>query len=210
MKLVVFGASGRTGIPLVQQALDAGHQVVAFVRTPSKLPIQHERLSVVVGDVMNASDVARAITPGVDAVASVLSPVKGSPKNLLPVAVDNILQAMNNAGVRRLIYMTGAGVDMPGDQPKLINHVIKFALKTMAGDVLESSIAAIEKVRNSNLDWTIVRAPMLTNGPRTGQHRVGMVGVNTGPRLSRADAADFILKQLSDSAHLRKAPMISN
>jgi putative NADH-flavin reductase len=139
----------------------------------------------------------------------VLSPVKGSSKDLLPVAVDNILRSMNRAGVRRLIYMTGAGVDMPGDQPKLMNRVIKFALTTLAGDVLQSSIDAVEKVRQSNLEWTIVRGPMLTNGEHTGQYRVGMVGVNTGPRISRADAADFILREVSTSQHLCKAPMIS-
>lgn len=210
MRIVIFGAAGRTGIPLVQQALDAGHEVVAFARTPSKLPVQGERLSVVQGDALNAADVERAFAGGADAVASVLAPAKGSPANLLPTAAAHIVAAMQQHGVRRLVYMTGAGVDMPGDQPKLFNHLIKFALKTLAGDVLQQSLAAVEIVRSSGLEWVIVRAPMLTDGPRTGQYRVGMVGVNTGPRLRRADAADFILKQLESGAYAGQAPVVSN
>lgn len=210
MKIVVFGATGRTGIPLVQQALDAGHEVVGFARTPSKMPIQHDRLTLIAGDVMNADDVQRAIPPDVDAVLSTLGPVKGSPPEMLPRAADNIIAAMQQSGVMRLIYMTGAGVDAPQDQPKFINHVIKFALKTISGDVLRQSEEAVAKVRGSDRDWTVVRAPMLTDGDYSGDIRVGWVGVNTGPRLARADAAAFMLQQAAATDHLRQAPVISN
>lgn len=210
MNLTIFGATGRTGIPLVQQALDAGHEVVAFVRTPSKMPIVNDRLTLVQGDVMNADDVNRAISDDTDAVLSVLSPVKGSPSDLLPVAVDHMLAAMQAHNVQRIVYMTGAGVEAPQDQPKLFNHFIKFALKTMAGDVLKQSEMAVDKVRASDRDWVVVRAPMLTDGEYTGQIREGWVGVNTGPRLARADAAAFILDQAMSSTYLKKAPVISN
>ncbi len=210
MKIVVFGATGRTGLPLIQQALDAGYQVFAFVRNPAKLTIKHECLSVVKGDVLNSADVARAITPDVDAVISVLAPLKGSPKDLLPLAASHIIAAMKQHNIKRLIYMAGAGVDFPEDKPQLINHVITFALKTMAGDVLKQSELAANEVQNSGLDWVIVRAPMLNDTPHTGKYRVGWVGVNTGPRLSCADAADFILTQLKSDAYLHKAPVLSN
>lgn len=210
MKIVIFGATGRTGLPLVKQALDAGHQVVAFVRDPAKMSVKHDRLTLVQGDVMKAADVDRAVSEDVNAVISVLSPVKGSPKDMLPVAVENMLNAMKRQRIQRLIYMTGAGVAMPQDKPKLMNHVIKFALKTMAGDVLKQSELAAHKVQNSGLDWTMLRAPMLNDNPHSGQYRVGWVGVNTGPRLSRADAADFLLKQLTDTAYLETAPAVSN
>lgn len=210
MKIVVFGATGRTGLPLVRQALDAGHEVVAFCRTPSKMPYQDEKLQIVQGDVMVAEDVERAMSPDVDVVISVLSPVKRSPDNLLPVAVDNILAAMKQHNVERIIYMTGAGVEAPQDKPKFMNHVIKFALKTLAGKVLAQSEQAVNKVRNSDFDWTVVRAPMLTDGEHTGDVRVGWVGVNTGPRLARADAADFMLKQAKDTTYLKQAPVVSN
>jgi len=210
MKIVIFGATGGTGRPLMDQALTAGHEVVAFVRTPSKVDTEHECLSVVQGDVMNAADVERAITGDVDAVVSVIAPTKDGPKEVLSVGARNVIEAMDAAGVRRLVYMTGAGVDQPGDEPKLINHVIKFMLGLFAGDVLKHSEFAVEMVRASDLHWTVVRAPMLTDAPHSGDYRVGMVGVGTGPRLARTDAADFILSVLENESHIGEAPVVSN
>jgi putative NADH-flavin reductase len=210
MKLVVFGATGRTGRLVVQQALDQGYTVVAFVRDPAKVPDQNCNLAIVLGSVMTAADVERAITPDVDAVICVLSPAKGAPSDLLPVAVGNIIRAMQRQGIRRLIHMTGAGVAMPQDRPKLVDRAIKVALQMQAGAVLRQSEAAARLVEDSGLDWTILRAPRLTNGPHSGHYRVGWAGVNTGPMLSRADAADFILKQTASRDYLHMAPAVSN
>lgn len=210
MKIVVFGASGRTGIPLVKQALAAGHQVVALVRTPAKLPIQDKNLLVMQGDVTQASDVERAIQPDCDAVFTALAPSKNADAPMLAMAAQNILDAMHKVNVRRIIWMTGAGVPAPEDQPKLINHLIKLALRLMAGPVLAKSEEAVDLVRRSDRDWVVVRAPMLVDGEATGKIRVGWVGVDTGPRLVRADGAAFMLAQLTNDSYLRHAPMISN
>ncbi len=209
MKLAIFGASGRTGRPLVQQALDARHTVTALVRTPTTFPIQHERLTVVQGDAMDPATVEKVVQ-GADAVLSVLGQTKNSPKDMQTVATKNIIAAMQKFGITRFVSLTGAGVDAPEDQPKLINHVIKFALKTMSGAVLKDAEQHATVLRNSDINWTIVRGPRLTEGPHTGKYRVGWVGVNTGTRISRADIADFMLKQVSDTTYLRKAPMISD
>lgn len=210
MKLLVFGGSGRTGRPVIEQALAAGHSVVALVRNPNKLGLTHDRLTLVAGDVMDAAAVAAAFGAGTDAVISVLGPVKGSPDDLLPTAVGHILAGMQRHDIRRLVYMTGAGVDMPQDQPQFINHVIKFALKTLSPQVLAQSERAVRMVQTSDREWVIVRAPMLTDAPRSEGLKVGWVGVNTGPRLSRADAAAFILQQVNGSEFVGKAPVISN
>ena len=209
MELAIFGASGRTGRPLVQQALDAGHDVIALVRTPATFPLKHERLTVVQGDAMNAADVDEVVQ-GADAVLSTLGQTKNSPKDMQTVATKNIVAAMQKYGITRLVSLTGAGVDAPEDQPKLINHVIKFALKSLSGAVLADAEQHAKVLQNSTLDWVIVRGPMLTEGPHTGKYRVGWVGVNTGTRISRADVADFMLKQLTDNTYLHKAPMVSD
>jgi putative NADH-flavin reductase len=208
MKLTIFGATGRTGIPLVQQALAAGHSVTALARTPEKLPITHDQLTVVQGDATDPAAVERAVA-GAEAVLSALGQTKGAPKDMQTVATRNIVAAMQQHGVRRLVSLTGAGVDAPQDQPKLINHLITFALKTLSGDVLRDAEGHAEVIRNSDLDWVIVRGPMLTEGPYTGQYRVGWVGVNTSARIARADVADFMLTQVTDDTYLRQAPMIS-
>ena len=209
MKIAIFGATGRTGIPLVKQALDAGHEVIALVRTPAKMPLQHQRLTLIQGSVLNVADVEQTIQ-GADAVISVLGPTKESPKDLLTRSISNIIAAMQKYGVKRLVSLTGAGVAAPQDQPKLINHLIKFALKTFSGDVLYDSERAVKLIQQSQLDWVIVRGPMLNEKPPTGTYRVGWVGVNTSARISRADVADFMLKQVTDTAYRHQMPMVSD
>jgi putative NADH-flavin reductase len=209
MKLAVFGATGRTGKPLVEQALKAGHEVVALARTPAKLAIRSPKLTIVQGDVMNQMDVDKVVQ-GSDAVISVIGQTKGAPRNLQTVGITHIIAAMNKYGVKRLVSLTGAGVDDPHDRPKLANHLIKTALKLMAGHVLKDAVNHAEAIQKSNLDWVIVRGPMLNEGPYTGKYRVGWVGVNTGSRISRADLADFLLKQTTDTTYLRQAPMVSD
>jgi putative NADH-flavin reductase len=209
MKLAIFGATGRTGKPLVEQALQAGHEVVALVRTPSKLTIQHPKLTVIQGDALNPVDVDKVVQ-GSDAVISVIGQRKGAPRDTMTVAITNIIAAMNKYGVRRLVSLTGGGVDDPRDRPKFANRMIKLALKLMSGHVLKDAENHAEVIRKSNLDWVIVRGPMLNDGPHTGNYRVGWVGVNTGSRLSRANLADFILKQTTDTTYLRQSPMVSD
>ena len=102
MKLAIFGAAGRTGIPLVQQALEGGNDVVALVRTPSKLSIKNERLTMIQGDAAHLADVERAVQ-GADAVLSVLGHVKGSEPDILTQAIRNIITAMDKYDVKRLV-----------------------------------------------------------------------------------------------------------
>jgi len=210
MKLTVFGATGRTGLPLVEQALAAGYHVMAFVRDPDKMPIQHERLTLVQGDALNAADVDRAVA-GADAVLSTLGQTKSSPNNIQTMATRHIVAAMQKHGVQRLVSLTGAGVAAPQDDPKLINHFIKFALKMFAGDVLQDAEGHAQVLRNHpDIEWIMVRAPLLTEGPHTGDYRIGWVGVNTGPRVARADVADFMLKQVTDDTYVHQAPVVSD
>jgi putative NADH-flavin reductase len=208
MKVTIFGASGRTGRPLVEQALAAGHDVTAFVRDPARLGVTHDRLKIVRGDVHDAAAVERAVA-GADAVLSALGHTRNSPKDVQTVATKNIVAAMQKHGVKRLVSLTGAGVSDPNDQPKLIDRVIKTLLVLVSRDVLKDAEQHAEVIKGTDLDWVIVRGPMLTEGPHTGNYRVGYVGKGTGTRISRADVADFMLKQATDTTYVRKAPMIS-
>ncbi len=208
MKITVFGATGRTGRPLVRQALDEGYEVRAFVRDPSKVEIEHENLELVRGNVQNAEDVERAVA-GSDAVLSVLGHTPSSQDDILEVAARHIVAAMEKHGVRRLVTLTGAGVSDPRDEPKLWNKLMNSLLKLISGKVLEDSERHVEIVRNSDLSWVIVRVPMLTEGPHTGEYQVGYVGGDMSPRISRADVADFMLNQLHSGAYVHEAPVIS-
>lgn len=138
LKLAIFGATGRTGLPLVQQALEAGHSVAALVRTPAKMTIQNANLTLIQGDSLNSADVEKTVQ-GADAVLSVLGQSKGASRDLQKVSIRNIIAAMQKYGAKRLISLTGAGVDAPEDRPGFSNHLIKFALKTLS--VLQPHLA---------------------------------------------------------------------
>ena len=209
MKVAIFGAAGRTGIPLVQQALEAGYEVVALVRTPSKLSIKNDRLSVVQGDVADLADVEKAVE-GADAVLSVLGHVKGSAPDILTHAIRNIITAMDKYGVKRVVSLTGASVYVPQDKPKLVNRLIKLITQMEAGNLLQDAGQHLKLLQNSDVDWVVVRGPILNNGPHTGKYRIGWTGVNTGIRVSRADVADFMLKQVTDATYLQQAPLVSD
>ena len=209
MKLTIFGATGRTGQHLVKQAIAAGHDVTVLARNPAKLTFQDPRLTVVQGDVQDAAQVARAVT-GAEAVISVLGPAGKTPVFEVSQGMRLILTAMHEQGVRRLVISTGAGVGDPNDAPKLFNHVMNALLKVAAGNVYEDMRRTVELVRASDLDWTVVRVPMLTDDAPTGLIKVGYVGKGMGARITRADLADFMLRQLGDKTYLRQAPAISN
>jgi putative NADH-flavin reductase len=208
MKIVVFGASGGTGKQVVRQALEAGHHVTAFVRSPEKLGIEHPNLIFCPGDVMDAEKVDQAIA-GQDAVISALGPTRPPVSGMMEIAAKNIVSGMEKHGLKRLLSTTGAGVRDPRDQPKLFDKVMKALLTLMAKEVLRDSEANVNLIRASDLEWTIVRFPRLMDGQHTGKYRVGYVGKDSGSQLSRADAADFILRELEKGEYIHKAPIVS-
>jgi putative NADH-flavin reductase len=207
--LAIFGATGRAGKHLLRQALDRGYNVRVLARDPGKLAAQHERLVVVKGSLKDA-DCVEEVIAGADVVLSVLGPTSNEPTFEISQGTADIIKSMKKHGVKRLILSAGAGVGDPGDAPKLFNKLINVALKATARNVYEDMVKTVDLVRQSGLEWTVVRVPRLTDGPQTGQVRVGMVGKGTGANLTRADMAEFMLKQIDDGQHLRKAPAISN
>ena len=208
MKLVIFGATGTIGRQVVEQALNQGHRVTAFARTPDKLEIQHPDLIRIPGDVMDSDAVERAIH-GQDAVVCVLGSGKKLTGTVRSEGTYQIIQAMEATGVRRLICQSTLGT---GDSWGSLNFYWKYI---MFGFILRHVFADHEKqesyVRQSQLDWTIVRPGAILDGKRTGHYRHGFPGTDKSSHLkiSRADVADFILKQLNDKTYLHQTPSLS-
>jgi len=211
MKITIFGATGKTGQIVVRKALEAGHELRAFARTPEKLSMRHDRLTVIKGDSLDAAAVAEAIR-GSDAVVSLIGV---NPKSLEPVfaaSVANIVAGMRASGARRLVMSAGAGVGDPDDAGGLAAWLIGGLIKLLARQAYEDGLAAAATTRAANdLDWTMVRLPMLSDEPGGRRSlRIGYLGKGTGPRLSREDLADFMLRELVERRYLRQAPVISN
>lgn len=208
MKLLIFGATGGTGRKLVELALEQGHKVTAFARNPARLEYRHPNLQIAQGDVMQLTSVERAmqdqevVVSALGAPASQKAPVRSE-------GTRNIIGAMEKAGVRRLICQTTLGM---GDSRDLLPFSYKYLIVPF---ILRSAFADSERqenyIRQSLLEWTIIRPAALTNGQPTGVYRHGFsVGdKDLKMKISRADLADFILKQLADNSYLYKTPGVS-
>lgn len=202
MKLLVFGATGGTGQALLKQGLAQGHQMTAFVRNLAALEAR-PGLTIIQGDVTDATAVQHAVV-GHEAVLSALGP-RGGQYGVLPGGVKNIVEAMREAGIRRLIHVSSFGV---GDSLAQMGWVARqvvvplFLRKALDEKEIEEQI-----IRASDLDWIIARPGGLEDGARTGvyhcitdaQEKVGQ------PRIARADVADFMLKNLMDKRFVRQA-----
>jgi putative NADH-flavin reductase len=208
MKIVVFGASRGAGLQVVKQALDAGHIVTAFVRSPEKFEVKHANLIVFEGNSMDATAVENAIA-GQEAVISALGPTRPPVPYMMEISAKNIVAGMKKHRVRRLISTTGAGVRQPEDRPKFIDYLIGFLLNLMAKDVVIDSAENVKVIQTSELDWTVVRFPRLMDGENGGKYRVGFVSKESGAQISRADGADFMLKELTERKWLKKLPLVS-
>jgi putative NADH-flavin reductase len=193
MKLTVFGASGGIGTALVRQGLDAGHHVTAVVRETSRLAVEpHPNLKVMVADVMDAAAIAPAVA-GREAVLSALGTRVSGPTTVNSDGARSIIQAMQDAGVRRLLMVSVAGIHTNGDDP-----FTRFVVKPILGRILRHSFADVRQmetlVRNSGLDWTLVCPPRLTNGKGGGKVRSNAErNVRGGFTIARTDVADYLL-----------------
>ena len=206
MKLTIFGASSATGKLLVEKSLEAGHEVTAFVRDVSNLRIRYEKLKVIAGDALNPVQVEDAVK-GSAGVLSTLGP-KGKPSVMAAESTKNIVDAMEKHGVKRLVIVSVAGIAVPDDKRgfNLIDVLIKLLLKDVFVD-RENQIAVLE---SSKVDWVAVRVSRLTDDAATGSVRAIFGNPSPGMKVTRADLADFMLKQLTENQWLKKAPILSN
>jgi putative NADH-flavin reductase len=212
MKLTIFGASGRTGKQLVEQALAAGNEVVAFVRNPSNLDISHQHLRIDSGELADKDAIDRAVQ-GADAVLSALGPKMPGPEKNKPITlgIQNILAAMTKHNVQRLVLSWGPSLIDPSDRLGFKFKTLNALVKLLARPAFDESMGVTEVLRMSDRDWTIVRVIMPTNNPKPGKMRIGFLGdKKVEAKISRADLAAFMLNQIEDKTYLRKAPVLSN
>jgi putative NADH-flavin reductase len=209
-KIAVFGATGDTGKQIVEQALQAGYEVVAYARNPSKLNVSNEHLTVIQGELSDAA-LIETVLRGCGAVLSALGPRGGSKNKPLTQGMRNIIEAMKKQGVSRLIITSTLSAKDAKDKPDLRTKAMVNLVKTTMHAAYEDIVNVAEIVRSSDLEWTILRLALLNNKPKSGKVKAGYVGTGeVGTQISRADIADFMLKQIEDKKYLREAPAISN
>ena len=211
MKILVTGATGQTGQAIVRQALAAGHEVVALVRSEAKAVPLLPGAKLVVGDGRDAAALARAV----DGCGSVISALGTRNVTLIKRVTVNsestraLVGAMKTTGVSRLVCITGLGAgDSAGHGGFLYDRIIKaFILRTIYHDKDRQEAV----VRTSGLDWVIVRPSVLTDKPASGRIRAitDLTGFNGGA-IPRADVAAFVLAQVGSDRWLRQSPLITS
>ncbi len=201
MELTIFGATGATGTCLTEQALAAGHRVSAVVRDPARLSVPHSpRLQVITADLMDPAAISPAVA-GADAVLAAFGPRGTGPTTVLREGSRSVIEAMSKEGTRRLITVSGSIVTDEGEGP-----VLRYLLKPLVrGTLLRHPAAdmrgAEEEIRQSGLDWTIMRPPRLTGEPASGRYRIAIDrNLPRGVTVSRADLAAYMLAIIGDPA----------
>ena len=205
MKVLVFGATGKTGKLVVERALNAGHEVTVLVRDAGK--IRDGKVRVLTGDATKPSDVLNAVQ-GQDAVIESIggtTPYKAT--TLETTSATNIVNAMKSKGVKRLVVVSMLGLGQSRTQaPWWYKHLL---MTTFLRGSTKDKNNKEAVVKNSGLDYILVRPPILKDGPATGSIKV--LGLNAiGHAITRADLANFLVAQLKSDDHLRKAVTVVN
>ena len=209
MNILIVGATRGIGRQVLEHALVSGDNVTALVRDPQRLATRHERLRVVKGDILDANSVAVAMA-GQNAVCCSIGVKVPWPKiRVFSEGTKNLLRAMKQAGVKRLICVTGIGAGDSRGHGGFFYDRVFYPL--VARPIYSDKDRQESLIRASDVDWTIVRPGFLTNGPLTKSYRAltNLTGVTAG-WISRADVAHFILTELRSNQYLKQAPLLTS
>ena len=205
MNIIVFGANGNIGTRVVFSLLNDGHTVKAFVHGTSNLP-EHELLSVITGDVRDAKDVESAL-PNVDVVISTLGSWGTKSKDILSTGMQMIIPAMEKAGIKRIVSLTGSGVLLPTDHAAWYDRINPLLLRIVAPKILIDGERHIQALRKSDLDWTVVRSPVMKDGVKRA-YTLSDTPPLLWIRAVRDDVAQAIVDLATSNDYVKQAPFL--
>ena len=206
MKLSIFGATGKTGSEIVKQALALGYDVTALVRDPSRVIPENKQAHLIRGDVFDISSVEQVVQEQ-DAVICALGSSSLGKTSVRSEGTANIIKAMNNSKVKRLFVVSAMGV---GESWSTLSFVNKLFFATLLWSARQDHEKQEAYVKESGLDWTIIRPSGLIDAPLTGKYEVGENILAQSSQIARADVADFIIKELVNNTYFQKAVTITN
>lgn len=210
MHILVIGGSRGIGLECVRYALARGHGVRAFARSAQSIPVEHEKLEKRTGDATRGDDVAAALD-GVDAVILALGVPKTMSTLLRPIhlfseATVALVPAMQAAGLRRLLAVTGFGT---GDSYARLSSAERLGFQAIMGRAYADKNRQERLITETDLDWTLVRPGFLTSNRMTGRYQV-LTEPSTwrNGMISRADVAHFLIHAAEDGTFIREAPVL--
>jgi putative NADH-flavin reductase len=210
VRILIMGASKGIGLETTRQALDAGHDVRAFARSAAGIRISNSKLEKVRGDALKAADVEAGLR-GIDVVIQTLGVGFTDlfrPVHLFSDATRLLIAAMRAQNVKRLICVTGFGA---GDSRASVSPLQRLPFQIVFGRAYDDKSLQERLIKDSGLDWTIARPGVLTGGPLTRRYKVlAEPSQWRNGIISRADVADFLVRQIMDGKYIRKAPVLVN
>lgn len=210
MRLVILGAGGRTGNHLVRQAISMGHDVTAYVRRPTKMPFSHERLRVIIGDARDQFGIERVLQHA-DAVVNAIAPTATDTEDVFHDMTHTIINGMKKHSVTRFVAICDTHVQLPHSrQGILTGRLNTLLLSPSASRFARMSQILVHEATHSTLDWSIVRTHHLSDEAFTGQYVIDNSNRTFNARVSRANAADFMLRIAVNGSHIHDLPIISN
>ncbi|PYC65906.1 epimerase [Streptomyces tateyamensis] len=211
MKLTVLGATGGIGKQLVSHALADGHQVTAVVRDPARLPIGHDRLTVVRGNALDPDSLAEAVAGSGAVLSGIGQAGRHDPVKPASTSARAAIRAMADAGVRRILVVSAAPLNRAGTGDSLPTRLIAAPLLWAILREVYLDLEEMERaLRASGLDYTLVRPPKLTDKPGTGHYRHAVEASPGGFRIARADVARAMLDFVTDPATYAHAVGVSS
>ncbi len=210
MRIAVLGATGGVGRQLVRHALADGHQVTAAVRDPARLPITHDRLTTVRADALDAASV-KGVIAGVDAVLSGIGAAgRHDPLRPASTSAKALVAASAATGVRRVLAVSAAPLNRSGAGDSLVTRRLAMPVLWALFREAYADLELMERqLRESDLDWTAVRPPRLTNAAGKGRYRHAVEASPGGMAIARADVARAMLDFIVDPATIRHAVGVS-
>ncbi len=206
MKIIIFGAAGGIGKYIVEQACAAGHEVTAFQHKAPVLSDSQQTIRIVQGDLFDLLSVKEAVR-GQDIVLTSHGARTLKDRDVYLAGTSNILLAMQEHSIKRLVSLTSAAVDDNADVGFFFGKIIKPLFLKNGYKAMQQAEGVLEQ---SDLDWTIVRPGALTDGPHTATYRVSDQGMPKGSlrKISRMDVADLMVKEATDARHIHKKLVI--
>ena len=203
MRITILGASGRIGRHVLEQALDAGHEVTVLVRDAARLGTLADRVHLVTGTVNDPAAVGQAVQ-GSDAVISTIGPDANRPEQVLRLrdGMRNTIAAMHRHGVRRIVNLSGAGITAPGERKPLFDRIASRIVRLLSRNVVAAKQAEYDELARTDLEWVAVRPAIVTDGPPTGRYLAGPGELRAGARIGRGDVAHLMLAEAERPSHI--------
>ncbi len=206
MKIVLFGASGKVGQLLTTELINRGHKVTAFIYGSSPFD-ENQNLTIITGDVHNLENVEEAIL-GNDAVVSTLGSWGTKSKDILSSAMTNIVPAMEKQKIKRIITLTGADARDTGDEPNFIQVFTHWFFGLIQPKIMSDGEVHIKTLRDSSLDWTVVRSPVMSNKGKYGSYKLKLQLPMPWNTINRKDVVSAMADQIENQDFIKQSPVI--